>query len=50
MGTFASLHASARDPLLQRLVQFVMTDEAFHHKFGRIWAARTVPKLSKEEH
>jgi hypothetical protein len=50
MGTFASLHASARDPLLQRMVQFVMTDEAFHHKFGRIWAARTVPKLSKEEH
>lgn len=50
MGTFASLHASARDPLLRRLVQFVMTDEAFHHKFGRIWAARTVPKLSKEEH
>ena len=27
-----------------------MTDEAFHHKFGRIWAARTVPKLSTEEH
>jgi len=50
MGTFASLHASARDPLLRRLVQFVMTDEAFHHKFGRIWAARTVPNLSREEH
>jgi hypothetical protein len=50
MGTFASLHASARDPLLRRLVQFVMTDEAFHHKFGRIWASRTVPQLSREEH
>jgi hypothetical protein len=23
-----------------------MTDEAFHHKFGKIWADRTVPKLS----
>jgi len=35
---------------LRRLVQFVMTDEAFHHKFGRIWAARTVPQLTREEH
>jgi hypothetical protein len=27
-----------------------MSDEAFHHKFGKIWADRTVPKLSAEEH
>jgi hypothetical protein len=27
-----------------------MTDEAFHHKFGRIWAHRTVPRLTPEEH
>ncbi len=27
-----------------------MTDEAFHHKFGKIWADRTVPKLTEEEH
>jgi hypothetical protein len=27
-----------------------MTDEAFHHKFGKIWADRTIPKLSQEEH
>jgi hypothetical protein len=26
-----------------------MTDEAFHHKFGKIWADRTIPKLSVEE-
>jgi hypothetical protein len=26
-----------------------MTDEAFHHKFGKIWADRTIPHLSKEE-
>ena len=31
-------------------MQLVMTDEAFHHKFGKIWADRTVPKLSREEH
>jgi hypothetical protein len=50
MGAFANLHAHARDPLLKRLVQLVMTDEAFHHKFGKIWADRTLPKLSREEH
>jgi hypothetical protein len=27
-----------------------MTDEAFHHKFGKIWADRTIPRLSAEEH
>jgi hypothetical protein len=50
MGAFATLHSKTRDPLLRRTVQLVMTDEAFHHKFGRIWAKRTVPKLSEEEH
>src|SRR5271154_6482550 len=35
MGAFADLHARTRDPLLKRLVQLVMTDEAFHHKFGK---------------
>jgi len=50
MGAFASLHSKTRDPLLRRTVQLVMTDEAFHHRFGRIWAKRTVPKLSEEEH
>jgi hypothetical protein len=50
MGAFATLHAHTRDPLLKRLVQLVMTDEAFHHKFGKIWADRTLPNLSAEEH
>jgi hypothetical protein len=50
MGAFANLHAHARDPLLKRLVQLVMTDEAFHHKFGKIWADRTLPNLSPDEH
>ena len=27
-----------------------MTDEAFHHKFGKIWADRTIPKLTEDEH
>ena len=50
MGAFATLHSQTHDPLLRRLVQLVMTDEAFHHKFGKIWADRTMPKLNEKEH
>jgi hypothetical protein len=50
MGAFATLNMRSQDPLLRRIVQLVMTDEAFHHKFGKIWADKTVPKLSEEEH
>jgi hypothetical protein len=50
MGAFATFFQNIRDPLGKRLLQLVMTDEAFHHKFGKIWADRTIPKLSKEEH
>ena len=49
MGAFATFHTRSQDPLLKHLTQLVMTDEAFHHKFGKIWADRTVPKLSDEE-
>ncbi len=49
MGAFATFYSKARDPLLVKLMQLVMTDEAFHHKFGKIWADRTIPKLSAEE-
>ena len=50
MGAFATLYQKSADPLLVRLCQLVMTDEAFHHKFGKIWADRTIPNLSQEEH
>ena len=50
MGAFTTLHKVARDPLLRRLCQLVMTDEAFHHRFGKIWAHATVPGLSEAEH
>jgi len=50
MGAFATLFKVANDPLLRRLCQLVMTDEAFHHRFGRIWARDTMPRLSPEEH
>jgi len=50
MGAFATMHKEGRDPVLKRLVQLVMTDEAFHHQFGKIWAKNTVPHLTEEEH
>ncbi len=50
MGAFATLHSRTNDPTLRKLVQLVMTDEAFHHKFGKIWADKTVPQLSESEH
>ena len=50
MGAFAMLYKQGNDPLLRQLCQLVMTDEAFHHKFGKIWAARTIPQLSPSEH
>jgi hypothetical protein len=50
MGAFATIFKEWDDPLAKKLTQLVMTDEAFHHKFGKIWADRTIPKLSKDEH
>jgi len=49
MGAFATMYTYGRDPLMVKLMQLVMTDEAFHHKFGKIWADRTIPKLSEDE-
>jgi hypothetical protein len=50
MGAFATIQRETNDPLLRRLLQFTMSDEAFHHKFGKIWADRTIPHLDDEEH
>ena len=50
MGAFATIHSQTHDPTLRRLIQLVMSDEAFHHRFGKIWADRTVPGLTQEEH
>jgi hypothetical protein len=50
MGSFATFNAKTNDPVLRRLVQLVMSDEAFHHRFGRIWAARTIGHLKEDEH
>lgn len=50
MGAFMTFHTRSNDPLLRRLCQLIMTDEAFHHKFGKIWAHETVPGLPQAEH
>jgi len=50
MGAFSLLYRASNDPLLTKLCRLVMTDEAFHHKFGKIWADRTIPKLTRKEH
>jgi hypothetical protein len=50
MGAFTTLYKVACDPVLRRLCQLVMTDEAFHHRFGKIWAHATVPGLGEAEH
>jgi hypothetical protein len=49
MGAFAHGYKFNRDPLARKLFQLVMTDEAFHHKFGKIWADRTIPQLTQAE-
>ena len=50
MGAFATLYKKANDPVLRRVCQLTMTDEAFHHRFGRIWANETLPHLDAAEH
>ena len=49
MGAFATLYKKMNDPVGRRMLQLIMTDEAFHHKFGKVWADRTVPRLSDKE-
>ncbi len=50
MGLFAVIYAKTNDPLLKRITQLVMTDETFHHRFGKTWAEKTIPHVSVEEH
>ena len=49
MSAYSTSYIHNRDPLARKLLQLIMTDEAFHHKFGKIWADRTVPKLDQDE-
>ena len=49
MGAFSTLHVKSNDPFLRRVCQLVMTDEAFHHKFGKLWARATMPRIDEAE-
>ncbi|MCK9993260.1 MAG: hypothetical protein Dbin4_01780 [Alphaproteobacteria bacterium] len=49
MGLFSNFYQFSQDSVLKQLLQFTMTDEAFHHKFGKIWADKTVPHLPEKE-
>jgi len=48
MGIFTSMYQGANDPLLRRLSQLVMTDEAFHHQFWQIWARENLKGIDEE--
>jgi hypothetical protein len=50
MGAFGMIQRETLDPTLRNVVRFTMADEAAHHKFGKIWADKTIPKLTEEEH
>ena len=51
MGAFGMIQRETRDPTLKNVdARFTMADEAAHHKFGKIWADKTIPKLTEEEH
>lgn len=49
LGAFSHIHASTSDPVLKRLVQLILADESYHHRFGRIWGKVTIPELTEEQ-
>src|SRR5262245_62045704 len=49
MGAFATINAKTNDPTLRRLIQLVMSDEACHHRLGRIWAKKRIRHVTQEE-
>ena len=50
LGAFAAIHNATEDPLLQRLVRFILTDESYHHRFGKIWGEMAIPGLTEAQH
>lgn len=50
LGTFSAMHGVTGDPVLARLLRLIMTDEAYHHRFGKMWGLETIPTLDEEQH
>lgn len=49
MSLFTVIQMVTGDPVLKRLTQLVITDESFHHSFGKAWADSTVQALDPPE-
>lgn len=49
MGIFSVLHRRSNDPVLRRLTQLILVDEAFHHNAGKIWSEAALPKMTPAE-
>lgn len=49
LGAFSNIYNSTNDPTLRRLVQLVLADESYHHRFGRIWGSVTMPELTEAQ-
>jgi hypothetical protein len=50
LGIFAAMQPVTGDPVLARMLRLLITDEAYHHRFGQIWGLATMPKLEEEQH
>jgi hypothetical protein len=44
------MQPATADPVLARLLRLLITDEAYHHRFGQIWGLTTIPKLNEDQH
>ena len=49
LGAFSNIYNGTNDPTLKRLVQLILADESYHHRFGRIWGSLTMPELTEEQ-
>jgi hypothetical protein len=47
LGTFSAMQRATADPVLKRLLRLIMTDEAYHHRFGKQWGIETIPTLDE---
>jgi hypothetical protein len=50
LGVFTTMQPATSDPVLARLLRLLITDEAYHHRFGQIWGLATIPTLNEEQH
>jgi hypothetical protein len=49
LGMMAALQPTTADPVLGRILQLMLTDEAYHHRFGQIWGEQSIPRITAAE-